>query len=113
MPDDSSTPRRIALAVTDIVDFLFDVPSDARLGSRGWVDDSAGSGTRPRTGGLSVLFEETVTGSGWDNIDSVVLPDSAACEIGVDGVGDGSVGLTSRLCEAFGSLWPLIRVFWT
>jgi hypothetical protein len=93
------------LAETNVVDVLFDVSSDTRPGSRGWVDDSAGSGTRPRMGGLSVLPEETVTGSGWDNIDSVVPPDSAPCESGVDGVGDGSVGLTSRLSEAFGSLW--------
>ena len=97
------------MAEIGVVDFLFDASSDTKPGSRGWVEDSAGSGTRPRMGELSVLPEETVIGSGRDNVDSVVLPDSAPCESGVDGVGDGSVGLTSCLSEAFGSLVPLIR----
>jgi hypothetical protein len=99
--------------VTNIVDLLFDKSSDTRPGSRGWINDSAGSGARPRMGGLSVSPEETVTDSGWDNIDSVVPPNSAPCEIGVDGVWDGSVGLAPRLSEVFCSLWSGLRAFWT
>jgi hypothetical protein len=90
------------LAEIGVVDVLFDASSDTKPGSRGWVKDSAGSGARPRMGELSVLPEETVIGSGRE-------PDSAPGKSGVDGVGDGSVGLTSCLSEAFGSLVPLIR----
>jgi hypothetical protein len=113
VPDDSSTSWRIALVATDI-DFLLDMPSDTRPRSTRWVDDLAGSGTLSRTGGLSGLLEETITGSGWDNINGVVPPDSAPYVIeGVEGVGDESVGLTSRLSEASGSLWSRPRASWT
>ena len=99
--------------MTDI-DFLLDVPSDARPGSSRWVDDLAGSGTRSRTGGLSRLPEETIIGSGRDNINGVVPPDSASYEIEeVEGTRDGSVGLTSRLSEASGWLWSGLRASWT
>jgi hypothetical protein len=88
--------------VTDI-DFLLDVPSDIRPGSTRWVDNLAGSGTHSKTGGLSRLPEETITGSGRDNTNGVVPPDSTSYEIEeVEGTGDGSVGLTSRLSEAPG-----------
>jgi hypothetical protein len=65
-------------------------------------------------GGLSKLPEETIASGGWDNINGVVLPDSALYEIEeVEGAGDGSVGFTSRLSEAPGSLWSGLGASWT
>jgi hypothetical protein len=62
--EDSSIPRRIDLVAADTVGFRCDVSSDTASGSRTSVDNLAGSRTRSKTGGLSVLSEETVTGSG-------------------------------------------------
>jgi hypothetical protein len=98
--------------VTDI-DSLLNVPSDTRPGSRRWVDNLAGSGTRSRMGGLSGLPEEMIASGGRDNINGVVLPDSASYEIEeVEGAGDGSAGFTSHLSEASGSLWSGLRASW-
>jgi hypothetical protein len=111
---DSSIPRRIDLVAADTVGFRCDVSSDTTSGSRASVNNLAGSRTESKTGGLPALSEETVTGSGWDNIDKVVPPDSPPCEIeGTDGVGDGSAGLTFCLSAAFGSLWSKLRATWT
>jgi hypothetical protein len=62
--EDSSIPRSIDLVAVDTVGFRSDVSSDTGPGSRASVDNLAGSRGQSKTGGLSALSEETVTGSG-------------------------------------------------
>ena len=77
--------------MAEVVDSRFDVSLDAAPESGTGPDDLTGTWTRPRTGGLSVLPEETVTGSGRNNIGGVVPPDSPSYEIkGTDGTGGES-----------------------